>query len=111
MLIAYLLLIVAVVAEIIGTTALKLSDGFTKITPIILMIIFYALTVYLSALILKILPFGITYALWSAFGIVCAVLVGVFYFKEKIDLAALLGLGLIISGIVIIHLFSKNNFN
>lgn len=108
MLVAYLLLIVGVVTEVLGTVFLKLSEGFTKPIPVIATVISIVLTAYLSSLILKLLPLGIAYAFWAGMGIVLTFLIGVFKFKEILDLPAIIGIVLIILGIIIIQLFSKS---
>ncbi|WP_415920638.1 DMT family transporter [Tateyamaria sp. SN6-1] len=103
----YVYLIVAVAAETIGTTALQASDQFTKTGPTIVVVLAYAVAFYFLGVALKYIPVGIAYALWSGLGIIMIAFIGFAVFKQTLDLPALLGLGLIIAGIVVIQLFSK----
>lgn len=100
-------LIVAVIAETIGTTALQSSQQFTRFWPSVLVVVAYAISFYLLALTLKYMPVGIMYAIWSGLGIVLIAGIGYFYFGQKLDTPAFIGLGLIVAGIVMINVFSK----
>lgn len=104
---AYTLLIAAVFMETIGTSALQASQQFTKLWPSVIVAVAYAISFYLLALTLKYLPVGITYAIWSGFGIVFIAIIGYFVFNQKLDMPAVFGMSLIIVGILVIHLFSK----
>ncbi|WP_368187897.1 multidrug efflux SMR transporter [Aestuariibius sp. HNIBRBA575] len=104
----YILLFFAVVAETIGTTALQASQQFTRIGPSIVVVIAYGLAFYLLGMTLKFMPVGIVYALWSGLGIVLIAAIGVVVFNQKLDLAAILGLVMIVAGIAVIHLFSNS---
>lgn len=97
----------AVVSEVAATTALKFSEGFTKLTPSMVVIAGYGLSFYLLSLSLKVIPIGTAYALWSGIGIVLTVIVGAVLWREQMDWARGIGIMLIISGILIINLFSK----
>lgn len=103
----YLYLMAAVLFETIGTTALKASEGFTRLWPSLLVIAGYSASFYLLAQTLKVIPVGIAYAIWSGLGIFLITLIGWLVFKQRLDLPALLGLGLIFAGIAVIQLFSK----
>lgn len=103
----YIYLIAAVVAETIGTTALQASQQFSKLGPSILVVVAYGVAFYLLSLTLKFMPVGIMYAIWSGLGIVLIALIGWLVFAQKLDLPAVLGMGLIIMGIVVIQVFSK----
>ena len=105
---AFLFLFIAIVFEIIGTSVLKLSEQFTKVVPSIISIIAYITAFYFLSLTLRTIPVGIAYAIWSGVGIVLISVVGVVYFKQSLDLPAILGLGLIIAGVIIINVFSKS---
>jgi len=105
---AYLYLGFAIVAEVIGTTALKASDSFTRPLPSLITVGCYALSFYLLTFSLRVLPTGIAYAIWSGVGIVLISAVGWFWFKQSLDTPALIGLGLIIAGVLVINLFSKS---
>lgn len=103
----YLFLLLAVVAETIGTTALQASQQFTRLGPSILVVISYSVAFYLLSLTLRYMPVGVMYAIWSGLGIVLIALIGWLVFGQRLDLPAVLGLALILSGIVIIKLFSN----
>ena len=104
----YALLFLAIVLEVIGTTALQMSQQFTKLLPSAVLVVCYATAFYLLSLTLKSIPVGIAYAIWSALGIVLISAVGLIYFKQRLDLPAMIGLGLIISGVLVVNLFSKS---
>ena len=105
----YIVLFFAIVAETIGTTALQASQQFTKFWPAALCVIAYAASFYLMALALKVIPVGIAYAIWSGVGIVMIAIIGFAVFGQKLDLAAVIGMGLILVGILVIHLFSASS--
>lgn len=105
---SYLFLALAIVVEVIGTTALKATDNFTRLWPSMLTILCYAASFYLLTFSLKVLPTGIAYAIWSGVGIVQISIVSWVVYKQSLDLAALIGLGLIIAGVLVINLFSKS---
>ena len=104
----YVALIAAIVAETIGTSALQASHQFTRLAPSIVVVVAYALSFYLLAIALKVMPVGVVYAIWSGLGIVLIAIAGLVIFGQKLDLAAVLGLGLIIAGVVVLHLFSSS---
>ncbi|MGR3368173.1 MAG: DMT family transporter [Sagittula sp.] len=103
----YLILILAVVAETIGTTALQASQQFTRPLPSVVVAVSYAAAFYLLSMVLKVMPVGVTYAIWSGLGIVLIAVIGRVVFGQKLDLAAVLGMAMILAGIVVIHLFSR----
>lgn len=103
----FITLIVAVIFETIGTTALQASQQFTKLGPSLIVIVSYAAAFYLLALTLKYMPVGVMYAIWSGSGIVLIALIGWVVFRQTLDWPAILGMTLILAGIVIIQLFSK----
>lgn len=103
----YLYLALAIIAEVVATSALKSSAGFTRLWPSLLVLSGYGLAFYLLALVLKSLPVGIAYAFWAGLGIVLVTLVGILVFGEKPDLPALLGLAMIVGGVVVIQVFSS----
>ncbi|MEM9344843.1 MAG: SMR family transporter [Pseudomonadota bacterium] len=104
----YVYLVIAIVFETIGTTALKASEGFTRLWPSLIVVFGYAISFWFLAQTLKAVPVGIAYALWSALGIALIALIGWIVFGQKLDAAAVIGLGLIISGVVVISLFSNS---
>ena len=103
----WLYLGVAIVFETIGTTALKASDGMTRAGPALVVILAYALSFWLLALVLRVIPVGVAYAIWSGLGICLIAGIGWIVFGQRLDAPALLGLGMIISGILVINLFSS----
>ena len=103
----WMLLVIAVVSEVIGTSALKASDGFTRWGPSVVVVLAYGAAFYFLSLTLKILPVGVAYALWSGIGVVLITLVGWWWFDQKLDAAAVLGMGLIVAGVLVLNLFSR----
>jgi small multidrug resistance pump len=104
----YLFLIAAVIAEVIATSALKSTEEFTRLWPSVIVIVGYSLAFYLLSLTLKTIPVGIAYAIWCGLGIILVSLIGYFYYKQSLDLPAILGLALILAGVLVINLFSKS---
>lgn len=104
---AYVLLALAIVSEVIGSTFIVKSEGFSKLLPSLAVIILYSLAFYLLSHVVKVIPLGITYAIWAGVGIVLTALIGFFVFKQSLDLAAMFGILLIVSGVVVINLFSS----
>lgn len=102
----YVILFFAVVAETIGTTALQASQQFSRLGPSVLVVIAYVISFILLGWALKFMPVGIAYAIWSGLGIVLIAMIGFVVFGQRLDLPALLGMGLILGGILVIHLFS-----
>lgn len=103
----WILLAISIACEIFGTTMLKNSDGFTKIAPTLAAMCAFAVAFYLVSLVFRVLPVGIVYAIWSGVGIVATALIGWAVFGQKPDLAAILGMAMIVGGVVVINLFSK----
>jgi small multidrug resistance pump len=106
---ASLLLLLAIVCEVCATTSLKLSEGFTKALPSGITVIGYAASFYLLSLVLQKLPIGTVYAIWSGLGIALLVGVGRFWFGQRLDAPAWLGLGLIVAGIIVLQGFSQTH--
>jgi len=102
-----LILFFAVLSEVVATTSLKFSEGFTKLVPSIIVVVGYGLSFYLLSMTLKVMPIGIAYALWSGIGITLTVLLGKILWNESLDWARITGIILIIIGILVINLFSK----
>jgi len=103
----YVYLAAAIAAEVTGTTALKFSDGFSAVVPTLVVVVGYISSFYLLSLTLQELPIGAVYATWSAVGIIGAAAVGVVLFEETIDVAGLVGVGLIIAGVAVLNLVSE----
>lgn len=104
----YLFLGVAIVAEVIGTTALAASQNFTRLVPSLIAVAGYACAFYLISFPLKVLPTGVVYAIWSGLGIVLITTVAWLWRGQSLDAPALIGIGLILAGVLVINLFSKS---
>jgi len=104
----WLLLGLAIVAEVIGTSALKASEGFTRLGPALIVVVGYAVSFYCLSLVLRSIPVGVAYAVWSGLGIVLITLVAYVVYHQTIDLAGLIGMGLIVAGVLVLNLFSKS---
>jgi len=103
----YVYLTIAIIAEVIGTSALKASEEFTKLGPSVLVVLGYGAAFYFLALVLKTIPVGFAYAIWAGVGIVLIAIVGAIVFKQIPDTAAIIGMALIIAGVIVIHVFSS----
>ncbi|MDY0163347.1 DMT family transporter [Desulfobotulus sp.] len=101
-------LFIAIIAEVIATSALKMSDGFTKLWPVMVVALGYGLAFYFLSLTLRTIPIGIAYAVWSGVGIVLISFIGWLVFGQKLDLFAVIGITLIISGVLVLNVFSKS---
>jgi small multidrug resistance pump len=104
----YLYLTLSIVAEVIGTSALKASETFTRLVPSLVTLIAYPVCFFFFALSLRTIPVGIAYAIWSGFGMVLIALVAWVWFKQALDAPALIGLALIVGGVVIVNVFSQS---
>lgn len=104
---SWLYLSVAILAEIIATSALKSAAGFSRLGPTFLTLAGYGIAFYFLSLSLRTIPVGIAYAIWSGVGIVAISLIGIWLFQQRLDLAAYIGIGLIIAGVLVLNLFSK----
>lgn len=104
---SYFYLSLAIVAEVIGTSALKASDGFTKWLPSLVTALGYGTAFYCLSMTLKSMPVGVAYAIWSGVGIVLISLIGLVVFRQRLDLPAVLGMAFIIVGVVLMNVFSK----
>ncbi|WP_375057550.1 DMT family transporter [Zobellella sp. DQSA1] len=104
---AYLLLAMAIAAEVVATTALKASAGFSRPGPSLIVVAGYGTAFWLLGLVMRTVPVGIAYAIWSGAGIVLITLLAVLVYRQVPDLPALLGMGLIIAGVVVIQLWSN----
>ena len=104
---AYFYLALAIIAEVIATSSLKASAEFTKLLPSLIVVTGYGIAFYLLTLVLRSIPVGITYAIWSGVGIILVAVMGAILYKQIPDLPAMIGMALIVTGVVIIHVFSK----
>lgn len=105
---AFLYLAVAIIAEVIATSALKASNGFSVLWPSVTTFVGYAIAIFFLSLAMKTIPMGIAYAIWSGAGIILISTVGLLVFKQHLDVPALIGLSFMIVGIMIINVFSKS---
>lgn len=103
----FAILFFAILSEVIATSALKFSEGFTKLVPSVVVVAGYGLSFYLLSLSLKVFPIGVAYAIWSGVGLVLTVIAGVVLWKETLDWARVAGIILIIAGIILINVFSN----
>ena len=104
----YAILAFAILAEVIATTALSRSASFTRFWPTVITVAGYVIAFWLLSYPLKVMPTGIVYAIWSGMGVVLISAVGWFWYRQTLDAAALIGLGLIIAGVLVVNLFSKS---
>lgn len=102
---SYLFLVLAIVGELIGTSLLKASEGFSKLFPTFGVIIAFILSFYFLSLSLKVIPLNIAYALWSGIGIVATTIISILIWKEKVNLVSILGITLILVGVVVLTLY------
>lgn len=103
----YLYLAIAIIAEVSATSALKASEEFTKLMPSFIVVVGYAIAFYFMTLVLRVMPVGVTYAIWSGLGIVLVTIVGIILYDQVPDIPAIFGMVLIVSGVVVMHVFSK----
>ncbi|WP_194722138.1 DMT family transporter [Noviherbaspirillum malthae] len=104
----WIFLSVAIIAEVIATTALKASDGFSRLGPSVLVVAGYGIAFYCLSLTLRTIPVGIVYAVWSGVGIVLITLIAWLLYGQKLDAPALFGIGLIIAGVIVLNVFSRS---
>jgi len=106
--IGYLYLAIAIAAEVVATSALKASEGFTKTGPTLIVAAGYGVAFYFLSLVLKSVPVGVAYAIWSGVGIVLIAAIGWLFMKQSLDAGAIAGIALIVAGVIVIQLFSKS---
>ena len=104
----YLFLLVAICGEVAGTLSLKASDGFTRLWPSVFTVLCYVLTFYMLSLAIRTIPVGVAYAIWSGLGVVLVTAVSWWVYGQVLDGPALLGMGLIIAGVLVMNLFSDS---
>ncbi|MDQ8936174.1 SMR family transporter [Acinetobacter rudis] len=105
---AYGLLALAIISEVTGSTFLVKSEGFTKLGPSLAVVVLFSIAFYLLSQVIKVIPLGIAYAIWAGVGIVLTGLIGYFVFRQSLDLAAMIGIALIVLGVIVINLFSHS---
>lgn len=104
----YIYLAIAIAAEVVATTSMKAIDGFNKPLPLVLVIGGYAIAFWMLTMVVKSIPVGIAYAIWAGLGIVLVSIAALVIYQQKLDLPAVVGMGMIVSGVVVIQLFSSN---
>jgi small multidrug resistance pump len=104
----WLYLVIAIVAEVVGTSFLRASAGFTKPLPSLVVVVGYGLAFFFLSLTLDKVPVGIAYAVWSGAGVTLIAAIGWLFLGQKLDPAAMVGMGLIVAGVVVLNLFSKS---
>lgn len=104
----WVLLTIAIVAEVIATSSLKLSDGFTRLWPSVVVVAGYGVSFYFLSVTMRSIPIGVIYAIWSGLGVVLVTLVGWLVFKQHLDLPALIGIALIVAGVITMNVWSKS---
>jgi small multidrug resistance pump len=103
----WVFLSIAIVSEVVATSALKASEGFTRLWPSVIVTVGYASAFYFLSLTLKTIPIGVAYAIWSGVGVALIALIAWLFFGQVLDTPALIGLALIIAGVVVLNVFSK----
>jgi len=104
----WIFLTLAVIGEVLATASLKECEGFTKFWPSLIVLVGYSVAVYFLSLTLKEIPVGVAYAIWAGLGMVCIGIIGYLRFGQRLDLPAVIGIGLIATGVIVINLFSKS---
>jgi small multidrug resistance pump len=102
----WVFLAVAILAEVIATAALKAADGFTRVGPTLVSLTGYAIALYFLSIVLRTIPVGIAYAIWAGAGVALVALIGRVVYGQALDLAAVLGIALIVAGVVVLNVFS-----
>lgn len=105
----YVYLLIAIISEVIATSSLKASAGFTKIYPSIVVVVGYCISFILLSFVLKTMPMGVAYAVWASLGIVFVAVSGYFFFDQKLDIYAILGMIMIIGGVLVMNVISKTS--
>ena len=103
----YVYLAISIIAEVIATSSLKSSEGFTKLIPSVIVVLGYGVAFHFLSLTLKTIPIGVAYAIWAGAGVTLVAVVGWLLFGQKLDAPAIVGMGLIITGVVVLQVFSK----
>lgn len=106
--IAYCLLALAIISEVTGSTFLVKSEGFTRLGPSLLVVIFYIISFYLLSQVIKTIPLGIAYAIWGGVGIVLTAFIGFLIFRQNLDIPAVIGIIMIVGGVIVMNVFSKS---
>lgn len=103
----WLYLAIAITGEVIGTSALKASESFTRIGPSLIVVVGYSVSFYFLAVVLRTIPVGVAYAVWAGAGVAAITVIGWVVFDQKLDTAAMVGIGLIVAGVVVLNTLSN----
>jgi len=104
----YVYLAIAILAEVVGTSALKSAGGFTRLVPSLIVMAGYGTAFFFLSLVLRTIPIGVAYAIWSGVGVALIALIGWLLYRQSLDAGALAGIALIVAGVVVIQLFSRS---
>ncbi len=104
---AWMVLAFAIVMEVCGTTSMRLAEGFTRLTPSVMMVVFYGISFTLNTMVIRVLGLSVTYGVWSGVGTVLTALIGVYYFKEPATAVKMVSIGLIVIGVMGLHSASR----
>lgn len=104
---AWAVLAIAIVMEVCGTTSMRLAEGFTRLTPAMMMVVFYGISFTLNTMVIRVLGLSVTYGVWSGVGTVLTALIGVYYFKEPATAVKMVSIGLIVIGVMGLHSASR----
>lgn len=102
----WMLLGIAILSEVVATSSLKSTEGFTKLVPSVIVIVGYCAAFYFLSMTLDTIPIGVAYAVWSGVGVAGIALISVLFLDQRLDAAALIGMGLIVAGVVVLRVFS-----
>ncbi len=105
----WILLVVAILLEVVGTTNMKLSEGFSKLVPSVLVLLFYALSIVALTFAVHRLDVSVAYAVWSGMGTALVAMIGIWFFQESLTTTKLIALGFIIVGVAMLHLTNKTH--
>ncbi|HTD06567.1 multidrug efflux SMR transporter [Undibacterium sp.] len=104
----WLILALAIVAEVVATSMLKASDGFTRVGPSVIVALGYGISFYCLSLTVRVMPIGVVYAIWSGVGVTLITLFAWLFYKQVLDVPAILGMSLIVAGVIVLNMFSRS---
>ena len=104
---AWFVLAIAILMEVGGTTSMRLAEGFTRLTPSLMMVVFYAMSFALNTMVIRVLGLSVTYGVWSGVGTVLTAMIGIYYFKEPATAVKMVSIGLIVIGVMGLHSASR----
>lgn len=104
----WIFIAIAIVSEVVATSALKASEGFARLWPSVVVVFGYGIAFYCLSLALRTIPVGVAYAVWSGAGVALIALIGWFLYGQTLDFAAMVGIGLIVAGVIVLNVFSRS---